>query len=147
MIYKCRSLHASYQLSLTSIASASEAFALCATGCTFFVGNSFYALETWPKSRPRPPMLFYGRNVRRFTLFKAKYENLIRISHHLTLPILITCRDGSVDHLVEICRKGVNQLGGWRYDTEIVVTARTKRCVRHIIAAKWRLSPLCHPLA
>ena len=56
------------------------------------------------------------------------------------LSILIICRDAGV----QICRKGVNQLGGWRYDTEIVVTARTKRCVRHIIAAKWRLSPLCH---
>ena len=94
-------------------------------------------------------MLFHGRNVRHFTLFKAKNESFRRISPHLTftLPILITCRDAGVDHLVEICRKGVNQLGGWRYDTEIVVTARTKRCVRHIIAAKWRLSPLCHPLA
>ena len=103
----------------------------------------FYALETWPKNRP--PMLIHGRNVRRFTLFKAKNESFVRISPHLTfmLSILIICRDASV----QICRKGVNQLGGWRYDTEIVVTARTKRCVRHIIAAKWRLSPLCHPLA
>ena len=143
MIYKRRSLQASYQLSLTSIAAAFEAFALCATGCTFFIGNSFYAHETKPKSRP--PILFHGRNVRCFTLFKAKKEKFMRVSPHLmfTLSILIICRDAGV----QICRKGVNQLGGWRYDTEIVVTARTKRCVRHIIAAKWRLSPPCHPLA